>query len=615
MEEKKNNALEKAEKAQVDSPKKLTKREKGNLRRNQAIERKNAIKRERKSKRQEQKAQKRLEVARIKMHRKEEKEKLKLALKRDKSRQKAQREQRREQLKAERAERIQMLKNESKKERERRIYLEKQARRDERQRIRQENEKRRKQIALERAEIRRAKQQERAEKRKIKQRNKDRRKGYGGWLAAVISLGVATLILASVLTATLLMPTASDGVVESAYQKAFYDTVEQVDNIDLNLSKVLATKDSGAIQKYLVDTAINSELAENDIQELPLKDESKFYTAKLINQIGDYAKYLNNKLIDGQPLTTTEKENLTNLYQANLALKKALQQMTAQIQSGYSFKDLEKAMDNDYVLQGFNQLQNLSVQFPELIYDGPFSDGQNERDIKGLSGEEITSTKAKEKFINIFAHYKIEQVEVVGQTDGEIVCYNVQGQAEGLTVYAQISKKGGHLIMFASAGDCNQTLLSKEQAIEKAQAFLKKNELTSMKEVWINLSNNIYTINFAGEQNGIVLYPDLVKVRVCAQTGNVLGLEAKSYYTNHVQRSLSKPVLSAQQAKQKLFDGLNVNASRLVVVPVGNASESLCYEFFGEHAGQTYYVYIDATNGRQVQMFRVVESTEGEYLQ
>ena len=117
-----------------------------------------------------------------------------------------------------------------------------------------------------------------------RQKNREQGRSYGGWLAAVISLGVATLVLASVLTFTFMMPSAGDMALESGYQKSFYDTVEQVDNIDLNLSKAIATQDTDAMQLYLVDTAINSELAENDLQQLPLQDESKYYTTKLINE-------------------------------------------------------------------------------------------------------------------------------------------------------------------------------------------------------------------------------------------------------------------------------------------------------------------------------------------
>ena len=112
----------------------------------------------------------------------------------------------------------------------------------------------------------------------------------GGLVAAVISLGIATLILASALTMTLMMPTENDNTLESEYRKSFYDTVSRVENIDLNLSKILATKDDGAKQEYLLDLAVNSELAETSMQSLPIEDESKFYTTKIVNQIVDFAK-------------------------------------------------------------------------------------------------------------------------------------------------------------------------------------------------------------------------------------------------------------------------------------------------------------------------------------
>ena len=50
------------------------------------------------------------------------------------------------------------------------------------------------------------------------------------------------------------------------------------------------------------------------------------------------------------------------------------------------------------------------------------------------------------------------------------------------------------------------------------------------------------------------------------------------------------------------------------MVPVGETSEKLCYEFTGTYDDSTFYVYIDALSGKQVQMFKVVESTEGTLL-
>lgn len=542
-----------------------------------------------KAERERIQAERRIELAKIRAHKRHERQKIKAAAMREKQKRRLEQKEKRLALKAQNEAKKQALKNESKVERQRRLSLEKQARLD----LKRENRER--------------KMRERSERRK-------QNKGVGGWLAAVISLGIATLVLASVLTFTFLMPTVSDNMLEANYSKSFYDTVKQVDNIDVNLSKVLATSDGGAIQRYLVDTAINSELAENDLQQLPLQDESKFYTTKLINQIGDYAKYLNNKLISGENLTQSDLKTLTQLYTANKALKDALGQMREKMGADYAFSSMLDGGKGDIVISNFNELQNLSVDYPELIYDGPFSDGQNEREIKGLSGAEIDEMRAKEIFGKIFSKHNVEKVISSGQADGLIKCFNVQGQIDGDVLYAQISKQGGKLLMFAFSGSCDSVNIDDDTAVEVALDFLKSLEIDNMKPVWINLANNVYTINMAYEQGGVIVYSDLIKVRVCAETGMVIGLEATSYYTNHTDRVIESATLSEKTAKAKVSSNIDVQTSRLAVVPIGTKSEKLCYEFSGEYDGSTYYVYIDAMTGAQLEMFKVIKSTEGTLL-
>ena len=65
---------------------------------------------------------------------------------------------------------------------------------------------------------------------------------------------------------------------------------------------------------------------------------------------------------------------------------------------------------------------------------------------------------------------------------------------------------------------------------------------------------------------------------------------------------------------EKLNKDVEVQDYRLALVPVGQSSERLCYEFVGLCGEQTYYIYIDATSGRQVEMFKVIKSTEGTLL-
>ncbi len=476
--------------------------------------------------------------------------------------------------------------------------------------------------AEERATLKRLRQKARMEKRENLRQRKARSNGDGrgasrgrkGWLIAVICLSISTIALATALTLTYLIPQEADVVMENAYAKSFYDTVEQVDNIDLNLSKVLATKDEGAIQKYLLDIAVESELCESDLGLLPLKDENKFYTTKLVNQIGDYAKYLNKKIIDGEGISSEDRQNLVALYEANLTFKQNLQNVVAKMGSDFSFSTLNEAGKGNAIVKGFNELQNLSVDYPELIYDGPFSDGINRKEIKGLPKETINGAVAEDKFNEIFADYGVNKVKRVGETTAIIETFNVEAEVKGENLYAQISKNGGKLIMFAYAGSCKEVNYQQEDAIKVATEFLEKTGVTNMKPVWINLSNNLYTINFAYEKDGVIVYSDLIKVRVCAETNMVIGLEASSYYINHTDRQMQKASLSKYEAKEKISNDMEVTSSRICIVPIGTKAEKLCYEFSGDYNGSTYYVYIDAITGRQVEMFKVIESTEGQLL-
>lgn len=467
--------------------------------------------------------------------------------------------------------------------------------------------------ARRRAEQREQRENIRRERKRLKEERKSQNantaRGRGGLIAAVISLGLSTLILASVLAYVTLAPAYSDNKLETAYRKSFYDTVAQVNNMDLDLSKTLATSDSGAIQTYLMDVAVNSELAENNLQQLPIKDENKFYTTKIVNQVGDYAKYLNKKLIRGEKLSNTDRENLKNLYKANLALKNALQTSMNDMDGDFNFADMENVGNNAF-LDNLNELQELSVEYPELIYDGPFSDGRDDREIKGLSGRKITEAEAVDIFGEIFAEYRPQNVAFTGKSTGNIAAFGVQGEIKGDLIYAQIAEKGGKLIMFSYSGSCRAINYDGDAAIEKALDFIAKTGVNGIKPVWTNLSNNVYTINFAPEIDGAIIYPDLIKARVCAETGMIIGLEATGYYTNHTERTVGSPALTKAQARAKVSEDISVETARLAVVPTGENTETLCYEFSGTMGGDVYYIYIDAKSGRQVEMFKVINSEE-----
>lgn len=526
--------------------------------------------------------------------------------------------------KEERIKRREFLKNESKEDRQKRLAAEKQAK----LKIKAQKAERRAELkkakAERAAEMKRQKQAARHERKMKKAEMRERRsrenrsRGVGGWLAAVISLGCSVLVLGSVLALSLFTDVLSfgkkDGGTEAA-ERAFYDLVGYVDNIETNMSKLFVASDSESQQKILGDIMVQSNLADSSLAALPVMDESKHYASKYINQVGDYAKYLNNRLIDQQTLTNEDLDRLVELYNVNTDLKEALTTLSARVNEEYDFDLLKDNNANDIIIAQFNDFEKGAVDYPEMIYDGAFSDGVNNKEVKGLSGEEIDETAAVEKFNKIFAEYGELDPTVMGMTENsEIICYNVTSMTKGGEIYAQISKIGGKLVMFNAYRECGEEKLSEEECIAKAGEFLEKLGYKDMKCVWNYASGGTEHLNFAYTENGVIMYPDLVKLNVCMETGVVTGLDADNYYINHTDRLIGKAKHDMGEAFDKVNVKLDVQDERVTVIPLGNGRETLAYEFIGTYNGSVYYVYVDADTLKEVEIYKVVDTEQGRLL-
>ena len=70
--------------------------------------------------------------------------------------------------------------------------------------------------------------------------------------------------------------------------------------------------------------------------------------------------------------------------------------------------------------------------------------------------------------------------------------------------------------------------------------------------------NNVATINFAYHQGDVTIYPDLIKVQVAMDTGEIVGFEAQGYHFSHTTREIPTPKISQEQAKSSLNPNLNI---------------------------------------------------------
>ncbi len=132
-----------------------------------------------------------------------------------------------------------------------------------------------------------------------------------------------------------------------------------------------------------------------------------------------------------------------------------------------------------------------------------------------------------------------------------------------------------------------------------------------MKETYYLKQEGIVTINYAYHQNEVTMYPDLIKLKIALDNGEVLGIETTGYLNSHEQRNLPTPKISKEEAKKNLNKNLEIRSEALAVIPTEYQTEILCWEFKGRVDENEFLVYINAENGREEDILVIQNTPNG----
>ena len=149
---------------------------------------------------------------------------------------------------------------------------------------------------------------------------------------------------------------------------------------------------------------------------------------------------------------------------------------------------------------------------------------------------------------------------------------------------------------------------------QAALDYLNVHGYDSMQATYAQYYDGAAVINFAATQQDVILYSDLVKVWVDRQTAQVIGLDARNYLYSHVERELEEPKISMEEAESMLNVNLKVADRKLALIPLNPVKESLCYEFKGTFGEEEYIVYINVSSGEEEQIFKIINSEEGQLV-
>ena len=561
---------------------------------------------EKKLAKQKEREQKKLERAKIKAEKKQHRLEKKLEAKQKRLDRIAALKEKRAERKEKRRERRDMLKHESKEARLKRIASEKKAK------IEARNAKR-KARAAERQAKREHRLKVRAEKR-ADRKERQHAPGFGGWLAAVIALGVTTLALGTMMTFGWLNMNGMEAEMASIHTESVYELNSIVDNLDARLSKARVSNSKAEQIKLLNEIAVDSEMAEVILERLPVETQLTQNMTSFVNKMGDSATSMLNTLAGGGSLSESQQATLSYMYETNQQMKEVLNELTASATPKNIMKAW-KGKKGNFMAQSFQNLENTTVEVPKEINDGPFAENIKKVNAQALKNlEEISATKAEELAKGYFEKYNLTDVRCTGEAiANQLECYNLELKTKDGDMFAQLSKKGGRVVMFDSYKDCSQNNFSVERCIDIAEDFLESLGIDDMEAVWTSENGTTCNLNFVYKDDGVIYYSDMIKVKVCEERGIVTGMEALAYCLNHTERKAGDAQISKATAQSKLNSSFNVEGSRLAVIPV-DGEEVLAYEFYGNYGENDYYIYIDAVTGEEVEVLTVIGTKQGKAL-
>ena len=132
-----------------------------------------------------------------------------------------------------------------------------------------------------------------------------------------------------------------------------------------------------------------------------------------------------------------------------------------------------------------------------------------------------------------------------------------------------------------------------------------------MKATYYLEVENMITINYAAVQNNITLYPDLVKVKIAMDDGEVCSAETTGYIFNHKQRTDITATISIEEAKNVLNKNIEIKSEGMSIIPTDSKSEVLAYEFKGKINDKDFIIYINAKTGEEEEVLLIINTPGG----
>ncbi|MBR5236496.1 MAG: germination protein YpeB [Clostridia bacterium] len=405
--------------------------------------------------------------------------------------------------------------------------------------------------------------------------------------------------------------------VENQYVHSFHELTDYVKDVEVLLQKAMLVSDPKQMAALSSEIYMQTAAAKSNLAQLPVSELNLTGTSKFLSQAGDYTSFLAGKTIQEEVITEDEFLNLSQLAACASGVSQHLEELENQLYAkNLTLKEavgMTAYADEGDFLSGMEGMEDAFQDYPSLIYDGPFSEHIEDMKPLMLSEEKvITEEEALSKAKAFVPFNWREKLSYAGESSGTIATYDFTAKGErGREISIGVTKHGGYVLYMLDSRSVSKEILSVNQAMQHAQMFLKEMGYEFMESSYYEKTGNVATINFAAAQDGVILYSDLIKVKVALDNGEILGFESRGYLMSHAKRNFSEVVLSREDAKKKLNKHLSIDTVRLALIPLDSRREVLTYECKGTFGDKNFLIYINAETGREEKIFMLIESEDG----
>lgn len=409
--------------------------------------------------------------------------------------------------------------------------------------------------------------------------------------------------------------------VQDEYNKSMYEMVGYIQNVEYELAKLQVSSTKDFVSQSLADIWRESNLAKANLEALPIEQNSMANSSKFLSQVSDFSYSLMKKSIAGQLPTDEEREQINTIYEEASILSDVMNEVYEDLNDGrIKWDELAKVgnekLENSAV-ESVSSITKISKSFQEyegLIYDGAFSDHILNSSPKYIENDEECSVQDAQNLIeSIYDSSKIESIEESEESNGKIDLYNFNIKLKGQenTRSISITKKGCKMYSMISDRKIDESRLSIDFAKQKGREYLKLIGYEDLKDTYYLTMENFAIINYTAIQDGITLYPDLIKIKIALDTGEILSLEAEGYIFNHVYRENLDAKITLDDAKSILNSKIEPISSQMAIIPTDSKGEVLTYEFKGKVNEREYLIYINANEKKEEKILIIMDTPGG----